>query len=268
MPFRLTNTPAAFQQFIFSVLEEYLDIFVIAYLDDILVFSKTIEEHVQHNKKVLQKLRETEVTLKLKKCKFHVQETDFLGYVISKNGFSIQEDKVRSILDWPTLKNVKEVQQFIGLYNYYRQSIDGFGKITVNLNKLLKKDQKWVWDSQSEKSFNNLKKMFVERPILTPADPNKQYTVETDASDYALGAQLTQPGDDGKPRPVAFWSRGMIAAKLNYNIHDKELLAIVSALKVWRTYLEGAEHQVLVKSDHKNLTFFTSTKELTRQQAR
>jgi hypothetical protein len=268
MPFGLTNAPAGFQRFIFDVLEEYLDIFVMAYLDDILVFSKTLKEHIQHNKKVLQKLREAKVTLKLKKCEFHVKETDFLGYVISENGFGMQEDKVRSILDWPAPKNVKEVQQFLGLCNYYRRSVDGFGKVAVGLNKLTKKDQKWVWDNQSETSFNDLKKLFVERTILAPADPTKPYTVETDASDYALGARLTQPGNDGKPRPVAFWSRKMIPAEINYDIHDKELLAIVSALKVWRAYLEGATHQVLVKSDHKNLTFFTSTKELTRRQAR
>lgn len=157
-----------------------------------------MEEYIQHNKKILQKLRKAKIILKLKKYEFHVQETDFLGYVISNKGFSIQEDKVKSILDWPTLKNVKEVQQFIGLCNYYRHSIDGFGKIAVNLNKLLKKDQKWIWDDQSKKSFNDLKKMFVERTILAPTDPEKQYTIETDALDYVLGAQLTQPEDNRK----------------------------------------------------------------------
>jgi len=135
-------------------------------------------------------------------------------------------------LDWPTPKNVKKVQQFIGLYNYYRRSIDGFGKIAVNFNKLLKKDQKWAWDDQSENLFNTLKKMFVERTILVPANPEKQYTIETDVLDYVLGARLTQPEDDGKPRPVVFWSRKMISAEINYDIHDKELLAIVSVFKI------------------------------------
>ena len=110
MPFGLINTSAAFQWFIFSVLEEFLDIFIVVYLDDILVFSKTMKEHVEHNKKVLQKLREAKVTLKLKKYKFHVQEVGFLGYVISYKGFSMKEEKVRSILEWPTPKNIKEVQ--------------------------------------------------------------------------------------------------------------------------------------------------------------
>jgi len=142
IPFGLTNISAVFQQFIFSILEKYLDIFVIVYLDDILVFSKTIEKYIQYNKKIFQKLREAKIILKLKKYEFYIQETDFLEYIISNRGFSIQKNKIKNILDWPTPKNIKKVQQFIGLYNYYRRSIDGFGKIVVNLNKLLKKDQK------------------------------------------------------------------------------------------------------------------------------
>ena len=271
MPFGLTNAPASFQRFIFSVLEDYLDVFVVAYLDDILVFSKTIEEHRIHNRKVLQKLREAKVTLKLKKCEFHVQETGFLGYVISSDKFSMEEEKVRSVLEWPQPKNLKEVQQFLGLCNYYRRSIDGFGKVAAGLNKLTKKDQKWEWTEEATQSFNELKQLFRERPILHAFNPELPIVVETDASDYALGARMTQDmiiNDIGGPKVIAFWSRKMIPAELNYDIHDKELLAIVSAFKVWRPYLEGAKHQVLVKSDHKNLTFFTTTKELTRRQAR
>jgi len=123
MPFGLTNAPASFQRFIFTVLEEYLDIFVIAYLDDILVFSKTEAEHIEHNKKVLQKLREAKVTLKLKKCEFHVQETSFLGYTISPDGLGMENDKVKAILDWPTPTCVKDVQSYLGLANYYRKLV-------------------------------------------------------------------------------------------------------------------------------------------------
>lgn len=271
MPFGLTNAPASFQRFIFSVLEDYLDVFVVAYLDDILVFSKTVEEHREHNRKVLQKLREARVTLKLKKCEFHVQETGFLGYVISSDKFSMEEEKVRSVLEWPQPRNLKEVQQFLGLCNYYRRSIDGFGATAAGLNKLTKKDQQWNWDKEAEKSFNGLKELFRSRPILHAFNPELPVVVETDASDYALGARMTQDmiiNNVGGPKVIAFWSRKMIPAELNYDIHDKELLAIVSAFKVWRPYLEGAKHQVLVRSDHKNLTFFTTTKELTRRQAR
>lgn len=268
MPFGLTNAPATFQRFIFKALEEYLDIFVVAYLDDILVFSKTLEEHVKHNKLVLQKMREAEVTLKLKKCEFHVQETSFLGYRISPDGLGMEEDKVKSIMEWPTPKSVKEVQQFLGLANYYRKIIDGYAGVASGLYRLTKKDQKFEWDDAAEKSFQQLKSLFGQGTIVATFSYEEPIILETDASDYALGARLTQPGSDGKYRPVAFWSRKMIPAELNYDVHDKELLAIVSAFQVWRAYLEGAKHTVTVKSDHKNLTFFTTTKVLTRRQAR
>jgi hypothetical protein len=268
MPFGLTNAPATFQRFIFSALEEYLDDFVIAYLDDILVFSKTEEEHVEHNKKVLQKLREAAVTLKLKKCEFHVQETSFLGYTISPDGLGMEEEKVKSITEWPTPRSVKDVQSFLGLANYYRRVIPGYAQIAAGLYRFTKKGETFLWDQKAEEAFQNLKELFQNRTILAIFDYEKPITIETDASDYALGAQLTQPGNDGKPRPIAFWSRKMIPAELNYDIHDKELLAIVSAFQVWRAYLEGAKHTVTVRTDHHNLTFFTTTKKLTRRQAR
>jgi transposase InsO family protein len=268
MPFGLTNAPATFQRFIFKVLEEYLDIFVVAYLDDILVFSKTLEDHVKHNKLVLQKLRKAKVTLKLKKCEFHTQETSFLGYRISPNGLGMEEDKVKSITEWPTPKNVKEVQQFLGLANYYRKIIDGYAGVASGLYGLTKKDQKFEWNDAAEKSFQALKDLFSKGTVVATFDYDKPIIMETDASDFALGARLTQPGSDGKYRPVGFWSRKMIPAELNYDVHDKELLAIVSAFQVWRAYLEGAKYTVTVKSDHKNLTFFTTTKVLTRRQAR
>ncbi|KAF4228200.1 hypothetical protein CNMCM8980_006938 [Aspergillus fumigatiaffinis] len=224
MPFGLTNAPASFQRFINEVLQEYLHSFVIVYLDDILIFSKKEEEHVEHVSRVLEKLQEAKIKLKLKKCEFHVQETEFLGHWISTEGIHMDQNKIKAIVEWPQLENVKHVQQFIGLVNYYQRFIGG--------------------------------------------DPEKEKTLETDASDYVIGMRLTQPGDDGRPQPIAFYSRKLIQAELNYDIHDKELLAIVVAFKVWRVYLEGAKHTIIVKMDHKNLTFFTTTKELTRRQAR
>jgi transposase InsO family protein len=267
MPFGLTNAPATFQRFIFSVLEEYLDVFVVAYLDDILVFSKTLDEHIKHNKLVLSKLRDAEVTLKLKKCEFHVQETSFLGYRISLDGLGMEEDKVKSILEWPTPKNVKEIQQFLGLANYYRKIIDGYAGIATGLYRFTKKGQAFAWDEAAEKSFQNLKALFSKKTIVANFNYDLPTVLETDASDYALGARLIQT-ENGISRPVAFWSRKMIPAELNYDVHDKELLAIVSAFQHWRAYLEGAKYTVTVRSDHKNLTFFTTTKVLTRRQAR
>jgi transposase InsO family protein len=271
MPFGLTNAPASFQRFIFDVLKGYLDKFVIAYLDDILVFSKTKAEHVEHNKKVLQRLREAKVTLKLKKCEFHVQKTSFLGYTISPDGLGMEQDKVKSILEWPTPTCVKDVQSFLGLANYYRKLVPQYSKHAAGLYRFTKKGVPFEWDDEAEKSFTALKEMYNKpagEAIVATFNYDAPIIIETDASDFALGAQLMQPGKDGKLRPVAFWSRKMIPAELNYDVHDKELLAIVSAFQTWRAYLEGAKHTVTVRTDHHNLTYFTTTKKLTRRQAR
>ncbi|KAJ8174656.1 hypothetical protein LV157_008777 [Aspergillus fumigatus] len=268
MPFGLTNAPASFQRFINEVLQEYLDLFVIAYLDDILIFSKEKEEHVEHVNKVLEKLQKASIKLKLKKCEFHVQETEFLGHWISTEGIHMDQNKVQAIRDWPQPKNVKEVQQFIGLVNYYRRFITGYAGILHPLFALLKKGKEFDWTKECEEAFIGIKKKVTKAPVLVQHDAEKETTIETDASDYAIGMRMTQPGPDGKPRAVAFHSRKLIQAELNYDIHDKELLAIVVAFKVWRVYLEGAQHTIIVKTDHKNLTFFTTTKELTRRQAR
>jgi hypothetical protein len=271
MPFGLTNAPASFQRFIFTVLNGYLDKFVIAYLDDILVFSKTEAEHVEHNQKVLQRLREAKVTLKLKKCEFHVQKTSFLGYTISPDGLGMEQDKVKSILEWPTPTCVKDVQSFLGLANYYRKLVPQYSKHAAGLYRFTKKGVPFKWDDEAEKSFTALKEMYNKKAgeaIVATFNYDAPIIMETDASDFALGAQLMQPGQDDKLRPVAFWSRKMIPAELNYDIHDKELLAIVSAFQTWRAYLEGAKHTVTVRTDHHNLTYFTTTKKLTRRQAR
>jgi transposase InsO family protein len=272
MPFGLTNAPASFQRFIFTVLEEHLDDFVIAYLDDILVFSKTEAEHVEHNKKILQKMREAKVTLKLKKCEFHVQETSFLGYTISPEGLGMEDDKVKSITEWPTPTCVKDVQSFLGLANYYRKLVPGYSQHASGLYRFTKKGVPFVWDEEAEKSWQRLKDLYRKeaggKAVVATFNYDAPIIMETDASDFALGAQLMQPGEDGKLRPVAFWSRKMIPAELNYDVHDKELLAIVSAFQTWRAYLEGAKHTVTVRTDHHNLTYFTTTKKLTRRQAR
>lgn len=268
MPFGLTNAPASFQRYINEVLGELLDTFVIAYLDDILIFSENKTQHEDHVKRVLRKLQQAQLRAKLSKCEFHVQETDFLGHWISTEGIQTDKNKVQAIRDWPTPTNVKELQQFTGLINYYRRFIDGYAKTMTPLFELLKKSEDFTWETRQQEAFEEVKKRITDAPILVQHDPRKETTIETDASDYAIGMRMTQQGDDGKTRPVAFHSRKLVQAELNYDIHDKEMLAIVTAFKVWRVYLEGAQQTIIVKTDHKNLTYFTTTKELTRRQAR
>jgi hypothetical protein len=268
MPFGLTNAPAAFQRYVNSVIKDYLYDFVIAYLDDIIIFSDSKEDHIRHVKLVLRNLRMAKLQVKLRKCEFHVQETDFLGHRITQEGIETDKTKVQAIRDWPQPKNVKELQSFIGMINYYRRYIQGYASIMVPLFKLLKKDIDYEWGPEQEKAFKQAKHYLTTAPILAQFDYEKPTTLETDASDFAIGATMTQEGPDGKRRVIAYYSRKMIDAELNYDIHDKELLAIVTALQQWRVYLEGAKFPIRIITDHKNLTYFQTTKVLTRRQAR
>ena len=268
MPFGLTNAPATFQALIEDTLQEYLDDFALAYLDDILIYSDTYEEHVEHVKKVMRKLQEKELPLKLSKCEFHKHEIAFLGYLISDKGLAPDPAKVKAVEEWPEPRNVKDVQSFLGLANYYRKFVENFSKIAGPLTNLTKKDTYFDFGSKCKEAFKELKRRLTSAPILGIFDPDKETIMETDASDEAIGATLNQKGDDGKLRPTAYYSRKMTAPETNYDIHDKELLAIVEALRHWRVHLEGAEYQVQILTDHKNLLYWTTTKELNRRQVR
>ena len=180
----------------------------------------------------------------------------------------MDKHKIKAIQDWPEPKSIKEIQQFAGLVNYYRKYLRNYSQFMSPLFKMLKKGQEFQWGTEQKEAFQKAKDRVTANPVLTQFDPDKETTIETGTSDYAVGMRMTQPGTDGKPQPITFHSRKLVQVELNYDIHNKELLAIVIAFKTWRTYLEGAQHTVLVKTDHKNLTFFTTTKELTRRQAR
>lgn len=267
MPFGLTNAPASCQRMINDQLHEYLDVFVVAYLDDILIYSKTEAEHIQHVRKVLEKLRIAKLLLKPEKCEFHQEETHFLGFIVGRHGVRMDPIKVEAVLSWPTPGTVKEVQSFLGFANFYRRFIKNYSAVAKALTDLTKKDQDWQWTDQAQKAFQELKDHFTSAPVLATYDPELQIVMETDASDFALGACLSQKHDK-QLRPIAYHSRTFSPAELNYDVHDKELLAIVAACKQWRHYLEGAKHVVQIWTDHKNLTSFTSTKILNRRQVR
>ena len=214
-----------------DTLKAFLDEFCIAYLNDILIFSKTYKEHVQHVKTVLQRLREKDLPVKLSKCEFHKERVAFLGYIVSRNGLEPDPSKIESIKDWPTLQTVKDVQSFLGLANYYRKFIKGFSQLAAPLTELMKKDKSFDWDHGYKDGFKTIKERLTNAPILAIFDPEKEALLEIDASDFAIGACLTQKGDDGKIRPVAYYSRKQTQPELNYDIHDKELLAVVEAFK-------------------------------------
>ena len=202
------------------------------------------------------------------KCEFHVTTVNFLGYTLTPEGTKMDESKVQSVLQWPQPKTVKEVQAFLGLANFYRRFIQGYSTIAAPLTALTKKDRPFQWTIPAEDAFTYLKHRFTTAPILATFNPAAQVILETDASDYAIGACLSQKDKEGKLRPIAFYSRKFTPPELNYEIHDKELLAIVEAFQQYRVYLEGSEHPILVYTDHKNLLYFTTTKTLNRRQAR
>jgi hypothetical protein len=269
MPFGLTNAPATFQHFMNDVLRDCLDKFAIGILDDILVYTKTtLEDHIKHVRHVLQKLRENELYAKFSKCEFFVTQVDFLGHTVSEQGVSMCKDKHKAILDWPDLTSKDDILSFMGLANYYRRFIDNFSKLAEPITRLLKKDAPFEWQESQNKAFKAIKQAFAEDVTLSYADPEKQFQVECDASDFALGGVLSQMDDSGTIRPVSFYSRKLLPAELNYEVYDKELLAIKSCFDEWRQYLLGTALPIKVYSDHKTLEYFLATKTLTRRQAR
>jgi hypothetical protein len=280
--FGLTNAPATFQHFMNDTFRRFLDDFLEGYLDDLIIFTmlegtvlpptlgaEDNPKHVHQVRTILQTMREAGLYANPKKCVFHVRTIDFLGYVVSPEGLSMDSAKTSVISAWPVPTSVKEVQSFLGFANFYRRFIAQYSAIAKPLTNLTRKDVAFAWKPECQRAFEGLKRAFVSAPILAHFHPDRQIILETDASDYAVAAILSQEDPETKrTHPVAFYSRSMSPAELNYEIYDKELLAIHAAFREWRSYLEGATHAIRVVTDHKNLEYFATTKLLTRRQAR
>jgi hypothetical protein len=198
MPFGLTNAPATFQRLINNILRQYLDVTCICYLDDILVYSKTEEQHVKDVTAILEKLEAAKMLLKPEKCHFHKKEVTFLGYVVTTTGLAMDPKKIKAILEWTGPTNVKELQSFLGFANFYRRFIKGYSKIAGLLTELTHKDKEFVWTEKAQAAFQALKDAFVEEPVLTSFTPDGEIRIETDSSDYAIGAVLSQKGENGR----------------------------------------------------------------------
>ncbi|KAK3521344.1 hypothetical protein QTP70_003454 [Hemibagrus guttatus] len=244
MPFGLTNAPAVFQALINRVFRDLLGRGVIAYIDDILVYSTSMEEHVCQVREVLARLQHFHLFVKLEKCEFHRTTVTFLGYVISPRGVEMDTNKVRAVSEWPAPATIKELQRFLGFANFYRRFIRSYSSVAAPLTSLLRgKPKKLNWTGQARAAFQRLKDCFTTAPILCHPDPDKPFVVEVDASSSGLGAVLSQRhGDPGKVHPCAFYSRKLTAAEVNYDVGNRELLAIKAALDEWRHWLEGARH--------------------------
>ena len=252
MPFRLTNAPSVFQRLMQRVLlglnPDNAPAFVSVYIDDILIYSRTLAEHMEHLRTVLNRLIEVSLKLKPSKCQFLQPEVDFLGHVITTNGFKTSQCNVDAISNFPVPQNVSEVRQFMGLASYYRRFIKDFAAIAQPLHALTRKGAGYDWTAECQQAFKELKLSLTQAPILAYPSFEWDFTLETDASIRGIGAVLSQKQDDGRLHPVAFASRGLSAAEQNYSITDLETLAVVWAMSHFRAYLYG--RRVTIYTDH------------------
>ena len=266
MSFSLINALTAFQQFMNNLFSDLLDVYVMIYLNDILIYSNNMSEHHQHIKEVLKHFCKGDLYAKAEKCKFHSKSVECLRYILSPSGLTIFDNKVNIIQDWPESKKIKDIQFFLDFANFYCQFIFNYLEIVIPLTHLIRKDISWKFDSFCYNAFNSLKKAFTSAPILTHWIPNTQLIMETDTLDYALVVILSIVNEENEVYPVAFHSHTFTMVELNYNTYDKELLAIFEAFKIWQHYLKGLAYPINVVMDHKNLEYFSTTKVLTWRQ--
>jgi hypothetical protein len=222
MPFGLTNAPAAFQNRINDTFCPSLDSLFVVYLDDILVYSQTLQEHEKHVKQVLDVMREAHLFAKAEKCSFDSSSTEYLGFIVNQEGVKMDPSKVDSVRSWPLPRTVKEVQSFFRIPNFYRHFIKDYSKIAHPLTRRTKKDADFSMDAAAVSAFEALKGAFENGSIVHHFRPGIPLELETDASDFALGSVLSQRHEDGKLYPIAFRSRKFDTAELNYQVHDKE----------------------------------------------
>ncbi|KAH9274681.1 hypothetical protein BASA83_002867 [Batrachochytrium salamandrivorans] len=201
-------------------------------------------------------------------CHFYQTEIKYLGYIISSSGVSMDPSKIKAVQEWPAPRKVRDLQVFLGFTNFYRALVHDYSNMTCHMTKLFKKDTLFIWGPEQQTSFENLKTAFANSTLLLHPDDSRPFILETDASDYAISGILSQYDENEVLRPIAFYARQMNSAERNYEIYDKELLAVVESFKHWRHFLQGGLHAVTVLCDHKNLEYFMSTKKLTRRQAR
>src|SRR5512141_2002235 len=261
MSFGLTNAPAFFMNLMNKIFMEYLDQFVVVFIDDILIYSKNEEEHAEHLRLIMEKLRDHQLFAKFSKCEFWLDRVAFLGHVISSNGVEVDPSKVEAVLAWNPPKNVSEIRSFLGLAGYYRRFIEGFSKLARPMTELLKKEKKFQWSAACEDSFQEMKKRLTTAPVLTLPDIRKDFEIFCDASRQGLGCVLMQ-----ERKVVAYASRQFRPHEVNYPTHDLELAAVVHALKIWRHYLIGNRCEVY--TDHKSLKYIFTQTELNMRQRR
>jgi len=269
MFFGITNSPAMFQAMMNKILRDMINEGkVAAFVDNVLVGTEMEEEHNEIVEEVLRRLEKNDLYVKPEKCAWKVRKIGFLGIVIGPSGIEMEKEKVDGVLSWLEPRNVKDIRKFLGLANYYRRFIKNFTQVARPMNVLIRKNVKWQWEEEQQKAFDKLKRVFMTGPVLAAPDLDKEFRVETDVSNYATGRVLSMKGSDELWRPVTFISKSLSDTERNYEIHDKEMLAVVRCLEAWRHFLEGATMKFEIWTDHKNLEYFIKAQKLNRRQAR
>ena len=246
MPFGLTNAPATFQDVMNQVFAALNRKFVLIFVDDILIYSKSYTDHVQHLQEVFEIISQHNFFLKPSKCSFAQQQLEYLGHIISAQGVSTDPQKIQVIKEWPVPVNAKQLRGFLGLAGYYRKFIKHYGVISKSLTELLKKNVIYQWTDTQQKAFDALKQALISAPVLKLPDFSQEFVIETDASEQGIGAVLMQGG-----HPLAFLSKALSPKNRGLSTYEKECLAVLMAIDKWRQYLHHAEFTI--RTDQKAL---------------
>jgi len=265
MPFGLCNAPATFERVMERVLQEYNSKICLVYLDDVIIFGKTFEEMIQNLKKVLSRLREVNLKVNPKKCILFSQKVKYLGHIISSEGISTDSEKINAVNNWPIPQNKKHLRSFLGLCSYYRKFVKGFSILAKPLYVLTENQTKFIWNKQCEDAFNRLKQALTSSPILSLPKEEGELILDTDASNFGIGAVLSQK-QDGVEKVISYFSRVLSRAEKNYCVTRRELLSIIESIKTFHHYLYG--RKFLVRTDHASLKWLLSFKDVEGQLAR
>lgn len=269
VPFGFKNAPGTFQGFMNHIFADVLDRGVLAYIDDVLVYAETQEEHDRLLELVLSRLKQHGLAANPAKCVFSVGSVEFLGHVVEADGIRMSPARVKAITEWQTPISLKQLQSFLGVTNFYRSFIPHYSDLAVPLTALTKQNAPFVWSPACAESFMRLKSAVASDQVLGQPDQDAAFFLECDASDFALGAVLHQKDPVTQVlRPIGFYSHKFTPAELNYTIYDKELFAVLSSLQNWRHLLIGTDLPVTIYTDHQNLSYFKTRRLLNRRQAR
>ena len=261
MPFGLTNAPAVFMDLMNRVCRPMLDRSVIVFIDDILVYSKTKEQHMDHLREVLETLRREQLFAKFSKCEFWIEKVQFLGHIVDKNENMVDTAKIEAVQQWEIPKTPTEIRSFLGLAGYYRRFIANFSNIALPLTQLTRKGVAFVWGDRQQRAFDELREKLCDAPVLVLPEGLEDFVVYCDASITGLGAVLMQ-----RNRAIAYASRQLKPHETRYPTHDLELGAVVFALKTWRHYLYGVRFTIF--TDHKSLKHIMDQPNLNMRQRR